>query len=384
VRTASAIFLLAALPGACLSPSEPPNDGGDPLGLEVRLAEIAQASSPVHLTAPASDPRIFVVEQAGRIRILSGGQFAAEPFLELRDRVRSGGERGLLSLAFHPDYASNGFLYVNYTDAEGDTRIDRFTVSGDPDVVDVASRLPILEVPQPFPNHNGGQLAFGPDGMLYIGMGDGGSGGDPLGNGQDLTTLLGALLRIDVDGGVPFEIPVDNPFIDSGGARPEIWAYGLRNPWRFSFDRAGTHLYVADVGQNRVEEVNVVPAGGGGFNFGWNVLEGSECFGSSNCDSTGMTPPVLEYGHGDGCSVTGGHVYRGSALPSLQGHYFYADFCQGWIRSFRFDGADAVGRRSWPLGDVGRIVSFGEDAQGELFVLVDDGSIYQLVPAETP
>ena len=367
---------------ACMQPTSaddpPPPDAGD-----VRLERIATGlSGPVHLTAPSSDDRLFVVEQPGRIRIVRGGALLATPFLDITAKVGSGGERGLLGLAFHPDYATNGFFYVNYTDRAGDTRIERYTVTADPDRADPSSARLILTVDQPYANHNGGLVLFGPDGMLYIGFGDGGSGGDPHGHGQNRATLLGSLLRIDVDAGDPYGIPADNPLVAVQGARPEIWAWGLRNPWRFSFDRTAGFLYVADVGQNEWEEVNAVPSEQAGVNYGWNIMEGAHCFRAASCDRSGLVVPILEYPHGDGCSVTGGHVYRGQAIPAIRGHYFYADYCRGWIRSFRFTGQEVVERTEWPFGDIGSVLSFGEDAAGELYVLASSdgvGSVYRLV-----
>ncbi len=375
-RVASLAVLLVAF--ACTS-DESTSEGSPPDGEEplLRLQEVARAERPVHLAAPPRDARLFVVEQGGRIWILRDDQFTSRPFLDIRDRVRSGGERGLLSVAFHPDYSANGLFYVDYTDREGATRVSRFQVTEDPDAADPSSEVTLLRIPQPYANHNGGQLAFGPDGMLYIGMGDGGSAGDPMGHGQNTRTLLGAMLRLDVDAGSPYAVPPDNPFADGVSGRPEIWAFGLRNPWRFSFDRVGGHLYIADVGQNRVEEVNVVAVGEGGLNFGWNVLEGSRCF-TGECDPEGFTSPLVEYDHEEGCSVTGGHVYRGSALPGVVGHYFYSDYCQGWIRSFRFEEGAVTDNRVWDLGDAGNVVSFGEDSAGELYVLTEGGTIYRV------
>jgi hypothetical protein len=257
-----------------------------------------------------------------------------------------------------------------------------YRVSADPGVADSDSAESILTVGQPFANHNGGGLVFGPDGFLYIGLGDGGSSGDPQGNGQDLGDLLGSLLRIDIDGGSPYVIPPDNPFAGTAGSRAEIWNYGLRNPWRFSFDRGTGDLYIGDVGQDSREEIDVAPAStGGGENYGWNLMEGSRCFGAEGCDQSGLSLPVLDYGHDDGCSVTGGFVYRGSAIPALRGRYFYADFCSGWVRSFRYGGAQATERREWPtLAPGGMITSFGEDANGELYILVASGKVYRIVP----
>ncbi len=331
--------------------------------------------SPVDAAAPPGDDRLFVVEQSGRIVIVRDDQLLPDPFLDIRGRVLSGGERGLLGLAFHPDYATNGRFFVHYTAADGSGRVSAFDRSADPDLADPASEQIYLEVAQPFANHNGGQLAFGLDGLLYIALGDGGSANDPLGSGQDRSTLLGSILRIGVDGPPPYTIPVDNPFVDSAGARPEIWAYGLRNPWRFSFDEADGTLYIADVGQNRWEEINAVPTGEGGHNFGWNVREASECFQAATCDTTGLTDPVVEYGRGDGCSVTGGYVYRGSTVSELAGRYVYSDYCDGWIRSFRLANGQAADPQELDIPSIGAVTSFGVDGQGELYVMTGDGAL---------
>jgi len=376
------LFCVLAV-GGC-SDSEGPSSCECELGdTGLALAVVAEGlSNPLHLTAPAGDSRLFVVEQAGRVRIVESGRLLETPFLDITDRVGSGGERGLLSIAFHPDYASNGYFYASYTDDGGDTRIERYSVTGDPNVADPGSADSVLFVEQPFSNHNGGLIVFGPDGRLYIGLGDGGSGGDPQGNGQNLETLLGALLRIDVDGADPFAVPADNPFVGDPDGRDEIWAYGLRNPWRFAFDREAGDLYIADVGQNRWEEVNVVPADSGGANFGWNIMEGAHCYVSDPCDSSGLVLPAVEYGHGDGCSVTGGYVYRGSAIPEIRGHYFYSDLCSGFLRSFKFSDGAVSERREWNVGDPGSVLSFGEDPDGELYLLSANGTVYKLVAGE--
>lgn len=360
---------------ACGSGSSGGGGGSNELQAQVVASGLA---SPVHLSSPPGDARLFVVEQAGRVRIIKNGQLLATPFLDLSTRVSSGGERGLLSIAFHPQFASNGHFYVNYTDGSGDTRIERYRVSANPDIADAGSAKLILSVDQPFSNHNGGHILFGQDGMLYVAMGDGGSGGDPLGHAQNLNTLHGALLRIDVDNGDPYGIPVDNPFVGNPNARAEIWAYGLRNPWRVAFDRQAGLLYIADVGQAQWEEVNAAAATASGRNYGWNVMEGPQCFNAGACNTAGLTPPVLAYDHSEGCSIIGGYVYRGSAQPAIAGHYFYSDFCSGFLRSFVYANGAAIDERQWTVGDLGRVLSFGEDAAGELYVLSQNGNVYRL------
>lgn len=374
-RIGFALWLL----GGCGDGTGPIEPVPDSLAVEVVVSGL---TNPVHLAAPAGDARLFVVEQPGRIRIIENGALVTVPFLDITGRVGDAGfEQGLLSVAFHPDYAANRFFYVNYTDNQGDTRVERYTATSNPNVADPDSALLILLVNQPFANHNGGLVVFGPDGMLYIGMGDGGSGGDPDRNGQNRATLLGDLLRIDVDGASPYTIPPDNPFVGQSEMRGEIWAWGLRNPWRFSFDPEGGMLYLADVGQNRWEEVNAVPATAPGLNYGWNILEGSECFGASTCDRDGLTLPVLEYSlSGLPCAVTGGFVYRGQQIPGLQGHYFYSDNCAGWLRSFRLENGAAEDQREWAVGDLGNVTSFGEDSARELYITSANGRVYRLVP----
>ncbi|MYC19230.1 MAG: PQQ-dependent sugar dehydrogenase [Gemmatimonadales bacterium] len=330
--------------------------------------------------APPGDARLFVVEQTGRIRIASAdGRLLDDPFLDLSGRVGTAPEGGLLTMAFHPRYADNGQVFVYYTDTGDDTVVERYTVSGDPDRLDPGSAKRILALTQRRQNHNGGMLQFGPDGMLYIFLGDEGGAGDPFGNGQNPETLHGSILRIDVDGGDPYAIPDDNPFVGEEGARGEIWAIGVRNPWRSTFDFAGNVLYVADVGQNEREEINAVPAGEAGVNYGWSTMEGSACYQSSGCDMSGLTLPVVEYIHdGNVCSVTGGYVYRGSQLPEIAGHYFYSDFCTGFLRSFRFDGGQATDERRWNVGSLGAVSSFGVDGAGELYVVNLTGSVSRL------
>jgi glucose/arabinose dehydrogenase len=337
-------------------------------------------TSPVHLTAPPGDPRLFVVEQRGRIKIVENGQTRATPFLDIISKVKITGEQGLLSVEFDPQYSTNGYFYVFYTDLSGTNQVVRYKVSADPNVADAASAAPVLSIPQPFGNHNGGLLLFGPDGMLYIGTGDGGGGGDPLGNGQKLSVKNGKLLRIDVRNGLPYQVPADNPFVSRAGAVPEIWAYGLRNPWRYSFDPPSGLLFIADVGQNFLEEVDVVPAAQGGLNFGWNTMEGTSCYSTPNCDKTGLVLPVVEYNHSEGCSVTGGHVYRGSQLPpDLVGTYFYSDFCGGWLKSFRMINGTVWDRWTWGTPELGFVTAIGKDGFGELYLLLSNGEIHKIV-----
>lgn len=375
------IIALAAAVG-CTSgaaPESPLPGGGD---VALRLQEVASGlSSPVYVTSPADDARLFVVEQQGRIRIIENGQLIATPFLDISQRVSSGGERGMLSLAFHPQYRSNGFFFVYFTGPAGEIRVERFTVSGNANVATTGSAKVLLTVPHPRSNHNGGLAIFGPDGMLYLGLGDGGGAGDPDANGQNANTLLGALLRIDVNSGDPYGIPPGNPYAGAAGGRGEVWATGLRNPWRFAFDAQAGNLYVADVGQGRLEEVNVVRADRAGVNYGWNILEGTACYNSSSCNRQGLELPALEYDHSGGaCSVTGGFVYRGAAIPEITGHYFYSDYCAGFLKSFRYVNGTATDDRTWSVGNVGNVTSFGQDAAGELY-LVAGSRVYRIVKA---
>lgn len=335
---------------------------------------------PVLVTAPAGDPRLYVVDQPGRIWVVTDGERAV--LLDIRDRVRSGGERGLLSMAFHPDHAVNGLFYINYTNTSGDTIIAEYQMP-QPGRVDTESHRVVLRVGQPASNHNGGMILFDAAGYLLIGMGDGGGSNDQFRTARDPRRLNGAMLRIAVGPGVPepYGIPADNPYVGTEDGRDEVWAIGLRNPWRFTIDEK--RLYVADVGQGRVEEVSVAPSTLAGLDFGWSVMEGDECFRRSTCDASGFVAPVYTYGHGQGCSVTGGVVYRGSALPEIDGHYFFADYCSGWVRSIVVDDKGTlIEELEWPDLDVGLPAGFGTDGFGEMYIASQRGPIYKVVRAE--
>jgi glucose/arabinose dehydrogenase len=346
----------------------------DGLALPLAIANAADGSN-----------RLFVAEQGGRIRVIRDGRIAATPFLDISAEITTGAERGLLGVAFHPDYPADPRVFVDYTDLNGDTQVSSFVViGGDPDRLDPASETRILHVGQPYANHNGGALAFDPGGMLLVSLGDGGSGGDPHGNGQSLGTLLGKILRIDVEHGdaaSPYRIPADNPYADgAAGHRPEIWLWGLRNPWRMSFDRATGDLWIGDVGQDAWEEVDVQRAGvPGGTNFGWNRMEGTHCFQpAQGCEDAALTAPVSDYGHDLGCTVIGGGVYRGSAQKALVGGYVFGDYCSGTI--FAIDPAGDGYRASVQVAASGRSLSaFGEDEAGELYAAdINGGAILRV------
>lgn len=383
--------LVAALLAISCSNGGPGDPGIITPNVELALQSVASGlSSPVHLASPPNDDRLFVVEQPGQIRIIQNGTVLDAPFLDIRERVQYGGEEGLLSIAFHPMYATNGLFFVYFTNKNGDIQIDRYTaMPASSNTANPSSARTIIIIPHPtFGNHNGGQLAFGPDGFLYMGTGDGGSGGDPPNNAQSLNILLGKILRLDVSQD-PYAIPSLNPFRNTPGARAEIWAYGLRNPWRFSFDRAGDMLYIGDVGQNRREEINAVPRLEGGLNYGWRIMEGTSCFNPTmpsvplpTCDQSNLTLPVHEYDTGGGnCAVTGGFVYRGTAIPEIRGLYFFSDYCKGGLRSFRLVSGAATDVREWNAGVGGTITSFGEDRHGELYVISHGGTVGKLVRA---
>lgn len=373
------LLLVARPPTPCAGESR---SGFPPLA----LAPVAQGlEDPVQLThAGDGSGRLFIVEQAGAIRILRQGKVQPRSFLDIRDRVESGGEKGLLSVAFHPRFAQNRRLYLDYTSGVGGlhTVISEFRVGDAPDLVPPASERVLLTIRQPYPNHNGGQLAFGPDGKLYIGMGDGGSANDPEGNGQNPRALLGKILRIDVDRkdpGMEYAVPPDNPFRGRDDAAPQVWAYGLRNPWRFSFDRGSGLLYAGDVGQNAAEEIDIIRRG---KNYGWNIMEGSLCTPGVNprCDRSGLELPIAEYGRAEGITVIGGFVYHGRKIPALCGAYLYGDWGSGRIWGLRYTGREARDR-ALLLSTHRRISSFGEDEEGELYVVDYRGEVLKIVPA---
>ncbi len=365
------VALLSASAAHAATPCvEPPAEAGFP---PVTLLQVAQGlRAPVHMTvAPDGSGQLYVVEQAGVVRVVERGQVRPEPFLDMRNQVESGGEKGLLSLAFHPRYRDNGLFFVNYTarDATGlHTRISRWRRAA-AERADPKSETVLLRIGQPYSNHNGGQLAFGPDGYLYIGMGDGGSANDPQGHGQNPGSLLGKLLRIDVDrtaGAQRYGVPQDNPFVKKQGYRPEIWALGLRNPWRFSFDARSGALWLADVGQDQVEEIDIIRKGG---NYGWNVMEGNICTPAVDprCDPSGFEPPLHTYRHPQGFSITGGFVYRGRAIPGLCGAYLYADYVSKRLWALRERNGRVVASAEL-LRMQNAISSFGQDGDLELYV----------------
>jgi glucose/arabinose dehydrogenase len=334
------------------------------------LAEAGSGfDAPVLLVADPGGGPDLVVEQSGRVVRNDDDHTVV---LDISGDVLFDGEQGLLGLAFHPDFTNNSLVYVNYVDRSASTVIEEFTVMNGS--FDETTRRTVLTIEQPARNHNGGMIAFGPDGYLWIGMGDGGGANDRFNQAQDPATLLGAMLRIDVDARAKgaYGIPPDNPYADGHGGAPEVWATGLRNPWRFSFD--GDDLWIADVGQNEIEEINLVHTSEPGLNFGWPIVEGTACFESEGCDSEPFVAPVVEYSHAEGCSVTGGYVYRGEAVTGLSGHYFYGDFCSGFLRSVTADGPTM----DWTeqVGEVAQVAGFGIGGDGELYVVSHGGPLY--------
>jgi glucose/arabinose dehydrogenase len=382
----------APTPAPTATPTPTPVPTATPIStgpVSISLQQVVGGlASPIDVESAPGDPRLFVVGQRGVISVVYGGRVVGT-FLDVSSRISCCGERGLLGLAFHPKYVSNGKFYVRYTDKSGNLRVSEFKVSADPGKADASSERILITIAHPkFANHNGGRIAFGPDGYLYIGTGDGGSGGDPSNNGQNLGTLLGKLLRIDVDSaadGKPYAIPASNPFVGQAGKRAEIFAFGLRNPYRFGFDRQTGDLWIADVGQNLWEEVDraFASAGGGsGADFGWSVMEGNHCYKpSSGCKTAGLTLPLLEYAHGTGdaigCSIIGGFVYRGSAYPSLVGRYFFGDYCTGRIWDVAADAKPGASPQELLKSGL-RIVGWGEGSDGEMYLVALGGGLYRL------
>jgi glucose/arabinose dehydrogenase len=342
----------------------------------VRLVRVAMLEQPVAMAVRPGERTLYLVEQVGRVRAVRGGRLDPTPVVDISAQVTAGGEQGLLGLAFSPD---GRYLYLHYTDRAGDHQISELTMRGRR--ADPGSQRSVLRIDDPFGNHNGGQLAFGPDRRLYIGFGDGGGGGDPQGNGQSLGSLLGKILRIDPRpaGDRPYRIPADNPFVDRDGARPEIWDYGLRNPWRFSFDPATGDLWIGDVGQNAWEEVDREPAGSGGRNYGWNRREGRHAYAGGERPA-GAIDPLIEYGRAGGaCTVIGGSVYRGQRVRGLRGAYLYGDYCAGWVKAARVRAGKVAEERDLGL-DVPGLSSFGVDTDGELYALSLGGAVYRIAP----
>jgi glucose/arabinose dehydrogenase len=378
--TVGLLFLIPLF--SCNSPHVAPQAGGSVPSVKLQSV-VKGLTDPLGFSHSGDKSnRLFIVEQGGTIRLLKNGTLSEKPFLDIRNRVKSGGELGLLGLAFHPKFSENRRFYLNYTaspDTGLQTVISEFKVGSDPESADPASERILLTIPQPFSNHNGGQLAFGPDGHLYIGTGDGGSGNDPQENGQNLATLLGKMLRINVDAADPgkaYAVPPDNPFVTNTEAAPEIWAYGLRNPWRYSFDSATGFLFVGDVGQGAREEIDLIQKG---KNYGWNIMEGTLCTPGVNpdCNKTGLELPILDYPRSEGTTVIGGYVYRGTAIPGLVGVYLYADFGSGKVWGFRTDGKSVTDHRL--IFETGRNIStFGEDSQRELYLIDYAGEILKI------
>jgi glucose/arabinose dehydrogenase len=397
MRTTSLLFVVALVMAACGGTDDPGSattitpattssttvPDGELSGLGVELLA-AGLSTPVQAVAIPGDERIFIVEQTGTIRIFDGTTVLAEPYLDITRFIEDEGlEQGLLSLAFHPGFDDNGRAFVSFTNRDGDTRIMEYRQDpADPNRLDPNTGRRVLAIEQPHQYHNGGTIKFGPDGYMWIGIGDGGGIGDPFRNGQNPDNLLGGLLRIDVDNAgetTPYAIPEDNPFVAGGGA-PEVWAYGLRNPWTFDF--ADDHIVVGEVGQERWEEIIVIDLNDSGGNYGWSTVEGPDCFLDENCDPTPFEEATLLVEHERTCALVGGPVYEGSAIPELRGQYFYGDYCVGWVRSAPLDDGQFGEITEWSrdFGELGQITALSEDTNGEILLLTATGEMYRIVP----
>lgn len=394
MRRSALLVLVGILAAACgpievVDPVDPmgPIETVDPVAHPLRglsLAPIAEGlEEPTALASPPGDERLFVLEKAGRVRIIAGGALLDAPALDLTEVIDTRGERGLTGIAFHPEFRDNRKVYLLYETVAGASRLVEYRVSVynrnrlDPD----SDRLVLEERQQDF-FHQGGGLEFGPDGYLWVTFGDDGAIGDPNENGQNPNTLDGSVLRIDVDSAEPYAIPPDNPFADGADGAPEVWAFGLRNPWRIAVDGPSGSVYLADVGQFTWEEINVVGLDEPGRDFGWSILEGESCYEATECETAGLTAPALVYDHDEGCAVIGGPVYRGHAIPELAGQFFYSDHCGGWMRSIEFERGEVAATHDWTadLGSVASVTSFGTDAFGEMYVTLLEGNVYRIDP----
>ena len=378
-----------------VAPPPPPPPGPPPPPAPAALHTVGTFTNPTFATSPPGDTtRLFVTERAGRIVLLKNDVAQAGAFLDLRGKISDTVENGLYSMAFHPQYATNGRFYVFFTNLNGDIRVVRYTVSTtNPDSANASSADTVLAVPHPlagtslpFGNHHGGQLQFGPDGMLYVSLGDGGCCGDPLHNGQRHHTMNAKIHRINVDGATGYTVPPDNPFVNDTSFPPSTWAWGFRNPWRFSFDRQTGDLYIGDVGEATWEEVDVAPAPtlGQGMNYGWSIMEGTHCYNASTCNQTGLTLPTIEYGHVNGnCDLQGGYVYRGTRVTQLIGYYLYVDYCSGTVGGFKYVGGAATAKQDFTifLSPGAGVVSFGQDGRGELYLMTYGGTLYRIDPS---
>ena len=394
MKRGACVVLLMLLAGCADWFNSPPTNPPPPPGTPT-LHPVATFNNPTFVTAPVTDStRIFITERGGRIRIVRNDVVLAGSFLDLTGRISASDENGLYSMAFHPQYVTNRMFFLFFTNLDGDIRVVRYVGTTNPDSANPVAVDTIFAVPHPvagfslpFGNHHGGQLQFGPDGMLYVSIGDGGCCGDPQQNGQRHHTMNGKIHRINVDGATGYVVPPDNPFVADTSFPPETWAWGFRNPWRFSFDRQTGDLYIGEVGQDTWEEVDVAaaPSRGKGLNYGWSTMEGLHCSGGGSCDQTGLTLPVVEYQHVGGlCDVQGGYVYRGLRVTQLTGYYLYIDYCTGAVVGFKYVGGAATAARSWTteISPGAGVVSWGEDARGELYLMTYGGTVYRIVPVQ--